>query len=318
MDKVNKEAIIKLYGEGYSIRKVSGLIGFSYQRESIRKVLKQENIPIRGRGVVYKHYLKFTGEESALFAEFLGYFYGDGHIHKYVDPGHGLYECLLCFSLNERDIVKRVVYITGRLFNFKPRVVKQEGRYLIKFRRSLAKYLYNFGYPVGKKSLINPRLPLDKLRNKLMKKHFICGFLNAEASINKTVCVQQSIRIKIPKDKLEALKERHQPYFMRGRRCYFIKWSDVKTFIDLSETSNVLCDLSKLLADFKIPSRIYPIRLYIGKNDTSSIHFELTMPPRYIKNIKEQGMLSCDKKLKKLASRECQSGQMSWLQEPVA
>ena len=62
----------------------------------------------------------------------------------------------------------------------------------------------------------------------------------------------------------------------------------------------MLIDLKMLLNTFKIQSTIYPIRLYIGKDDKTSIHFELQISPKFINNIKELEMLSCKKKLDKL------------------
>ncbi len=301
MDKVNKENIIKLYGQGYSIRKVSELIGFAYQRESIRKILKQENVPLRGRGAVYKHYSKFTKEESALFAEFLGYFYGDGCLYKYKCTSYGGYGCTLAFSLKEGDLVKRVVYITQKLFQFTPRVSKTKSNHMILFRKTLGRYLYDVGYPAGKKSLINPKIPANMLKNKIMKKHFICGFLNAEATVNQTIAAQQSVRVNLPKPIIEELKQENGRAYLRNSKCpcYFIKWSKIKNKINVKE-SNILCDLKELLSDLGISSAVYPIRLYIGKNDKTSVHYELYINRRSLKLAKETGIISQESKLNKL------------------
>jgi len=302
MDNSTKEEVISLYKKGHSIRQISKLIDFKYKREAIRECLKMSKIMMRGKGIIYKNYKDLTLKEGALFSELLGYFYGDGSLHKYKDPSHGIYDCNLTFSLNENDLVERVVYITKRLFEFIPKVIKKKNSfYVIKFRRSFAKYLKETGYPSGKKSEINPHLPMEILKNDLMKKHFVCGFLNAECTVNKTVSVQQSVRIKLPKELINALKQGRKAYQMGKTECYFVKWSEAKSLLDSGiPKSNALTDLNELLSYFKINSKIYPVRVYIGKKDKIGVHYELQILHESIKKIKDFNMLSCTKKVEKL------------------
>jgi len=302
MDNPTKKEIINFYKKGNSIRQISGLIGQKFKREAIRECLKTSKIMMRGRGIVYKNYKTLNAKENALLSELLGYFYGDGSLHKYKDPSHGIYDCNLTFSLNENDLVERVIYITKQLFGFVPKVIKKKNSfYLIKFRRSFAKYLKETGYPAGKKSEINPHFPMKILKNDLMKQHFICGFLNAESTVNKTISVQQSVRIKLPEEIINTLKQGRKSYQMGKTECYFIKWSEVKGILDSGiPISNALNDLNELLSYFKINSKIYPVRLYIGKKNKAGVHYELQVLHGFIKKIKDFNMLSCTKKVEKL------------------
>jgi len=301
MDEKTINLIISLYKKGFSIRDIEQKINGDYHRESIRENLKKRGLILRGTGMRYKDYKQFSSEEEALFAELLGYFYGDGSLHKFKNTSRGLYDCHLFFSLNEKDIVKRVTYITKSLFGFEPRIQGKKGVYALKLKRSFAKYLASIGYPAGKKSILNPNFPLKLLKNNLMKRHFICGFLNAEATVNKTIAVQQSVRIDLPLKIIELLKKENKSYKMKNLECFFIKFSKVKPLINSNiKESNMLLDLKKLLNDFEIQSTIYPVRLYLGCNNKASIHFELQIKPQFIKKIKDFNMLSCNKKADRL------------------
>jgi hypothetical protein len=300
MDKETINQIIRLYKKGFSIRKIEKIISGKYHKESIRENLKRSGMILRGIGIIYKNYGQFSSEENDLFAELLGYLYGDGSLHKYKNTSHGIYDCHLAFSLNEADLVKRIVKITNNLFKFIPKVIRKKSIYLIKFRRSFAKYLANIGYPIGKKSILNPNFPLEILKYDSMKRHFICGFLNAEATVNETITVQQSVRINLPLGIINFLKKKNKPYKMNDLECYFIKFSKIKSLNLNIQESKMLLDLKKLLNEFGIQSAIYPIRLYIGRKNKTSIHFELHISPKFIRKIKDFNMLSCTKKVEKL------------------
>ena len=138
------------------------------------------------------------------------------------------------------------------------------------------------------------------LRDDYSKIGFIRGFLNAEAGLNKTITVQQSVRINLSSDKIKELILGKTPYDMAGRECYFIPWSVAKKIIPSNEIKypNLLNGLNKLLSEFGIQSRVYPIRLYIGKK--IGIHFELSISQKHLNKIKSFNMLSCNKKVDKL------------------
>lgn len=298
-DELKKE-VIRLYSQGCSVRKVYELIKRSYSREGVRKELKKLGV-LRGRGVVYKDLKSFTPKESQQFAEILGYFYGDGSLslNKGKNLRQGLYKAYLTFALNEKDVVSRIVKITSDLFNFKPIVLKKESTYIINFRSTFAKYLSRIGYPHGKKSEINPHIPLKLLSTSGMKRSFVCGFLNAEASVHKTIAVQQSVRVSLDKEQIDLFKKENKSYFMKRQECYFIGWGKIRDKVVLKdfEQSNILLDLKSILDEFGIDSKVYPVRMYIGKNDKTSIHFELRITLKYIRLVKEAGMISCNKKI---------------------
>jgi hypothetical protein len=304
VDDKTKSLVIELYKENNSIRKIKQIIKNKYGYESIRKELKKSGANLRGRGARYQDYMMFEPDNSALFAELLGYFYGDGSLHKYKDSSHGCYCCYLAFSRDEQDLVSKVICITEKLFNFKPRVLIKKSNYLIVFRQSFAKYLHNIGYPAGKKSQINPNLPLNILTTHSMKQGFIRGFLNAEASVNNSVSVQQSVRIKLSQKVLSNINLKNNSYLLGKTKCYLVRWSAVKDLncFKTLPKSNILSDLSKLLNTLNIKSKLYFIRIYIGKCDTTSVHIELRIYPKFIKEIINLNLISCDKKLKKLKS----------------
>ena|SRR3989338_1458381 len=114
MDKKITLRIIALYNKGNSLRKIAKQI--PYGRETIRKELKKEKIILQNRGINYKDYRNFTNKEGLLFAELLGYFYGDGSLSKDKNPNHHFYDCTLAFSHDEYDLVKKVNNITQVLF----------------------------------------------------------------------------------------------------------------------------------------------------------------------------------------------------------
>ncbi len=300
MDEKTKILIVKLYNGGFAIRKIKEEINSKYGYETIRKELKKAGVVLRGRGMVYKSHKEFTPEESLLFAELLGYLYGDGHLHKLKKSDHGIYDCAITFSSNEQDLIERVVFITESLFQYKPRIVRRGNFCTIKLRRSWGKYLAGLGYPIGKKSAINPNLPLCILKTNAMKRGFICGFFNAEASINKSVSVQQSVRIDLPEKTIQDLKKGGRAYCMNNKFvCYFISWSKAKNIVPVKD-SNMLLDLKTMLSDLGIKTNIYPVRLYIGSKDQASIHFELRIFLRFIRRFKRLQLLSQKEKVNKL------------------
>ena len=135
-----------------------------------------------------------------------------------------------------------------------------------------------------------------------MKQQFICGFFNAEAAINKTISVQQSVRIELPKEERNQIIKQSKAYQMKDRMCYFIKWSKARDIIRFSQRkeSNILKGIKELLESLEINSKIYPIRVYLGVN--CGMHYELVIPPRYLKQAKDLKLISCKKKVYKLDS----------------
>jgi hypothetical protein len=292
--------VLKLYNQGRTIRQIVELIDFEYGRESIRRELKRLNAQMRGRATTYQSVKDFPEQKICLFAELLGYIYGDGHLHKRKDSG--VYECKLAFALNEKDLVERVIQITEKLFSFRPKVIKTEFNYIIRFRKSFAKYLSKLNYPVGKKSLINPKIPFEIFKDKNAIRYFIRGFLNAEASINRTVSVQQSVQVVMPDKIINSIKNIKSAYKMRKFFCYFISWGIAREYLCPSYTncSNMLMDLKTALSKFDISSNVYPVRVYIGKNDSVSIHHELRIVSKDFKKVEKLKIVTCKKKLEKL------------------
>lgn len=294
--------IIQLYEQGISIRKIPVYIENKYRREKIRQELKSAGVRIRGKITVYPSLSEFNDHELVLLAELLGCFYGDGHVHKNKDPSHGIYDAFLTFASNEKDLIKRAISLTENLFKFTPKVMKKTGYSKLKFRRTFAKYLFNLGYPIGKKSVVNPKLPMQLLNTKTKKAAFIRGFFNAEASINETVFVQQSVRIILPQHIVQELKSVGKKTHIKKIECYFVRWSKASSILNSKYQSNVLIDLRSLLRCFKIKSVIYPVRIYIGREDKTSIHFELRIPRKFIKMLVWHNLITCKKKLYKIES----------------
>ncbi len=300
MDNKTRDQVIKLYNEGLSIKKIVTEIKGRFGREVIRQNLKKAGVNMRGRGTKYKPADTYDSSDSEDFAELLGLFYGDGHLSRNKNPAHGLYDCTLTFAQNESDLVNRATLLTEKVFGFKPSNIRKEGYFSLKFRRSFARYLHEFGYPVGKKSVINPCLPLKFLKNNAMRSSFIRGFLNAEASINDAVSIQQSVRIELPKESIEKLKSVGKECLIKNMKCHFINWHTANSIVQKPVKSNALIDLQALLEYFGIKSRIYPVRVYVGSKDKTSIHFELCIPRKFIKRLIDQNLISCEKKLNKL------------------
>lgn len=296
MDSDIKKQIVEHYERGLSIRRITELIGNQCGRETIRKELKNANVSMRGKSTAYKASALFNSKEAADFSELLGYFYGDGHVSKNRNTSHGLYDCCLSFTLNETDIVNRVDLITENLFGFRPRSIKKRGYWSLRFRRSFAKYLASFGYPVGKKSTRNPRLPLAFLNNAELKIHFLRGFFNAEASINNTVFVHQSVQVLLPEDSVRELRRVGAHKFLGKNCCCFVPWSRARAVIKQNVKSRILEGVQQLLADLGIPSKLYPIRVYVGNEGIVGIHFELRISTKSIKRVSMLNLITSNKK----------------------
>lgn len=302
MDLATRQQATELYHQGHTIREVATLLG-NYKRESVREALHLEHANLRGRGVKYKPPKEMTDHEKEQFAELLGYMYGDGDISKCKVGKSEEYNCRITFATNEIDLVQRVATITQNLFGFVPTHQKGIGCVTLRLRRSLGRYFYSFGYPVGKKSLLNPLLPLHFLHTNRMKIAFLRGFLNAEASVNKTVFIHQSTRISLAEREVTLLQHKDYKVVLNGNSCYFIPWKKALPLIGQpSRTPNILTGVQLLLKTLQIHSRIYPIRLYIGHKGVTSIHFELRIPGQYIKRVAELQLLTCVKKQQKLKS----------------
>lgn len=307
MDEILSKRIVKLYKEGFTIRQIVRLISRKYGREIVRKELKKCGVILRGRGAVYKNYRDFTPKGANLFTEFLGYLYGDGSLHKYKNTRHGKFDCRLYFALDEADLVEKVSALIRYLFQFTPKVMKGKSNYDIKFKKSFAKYLYLIGYPAGKKSIINPSLPTSILTSLEFKKSFIRGFLNAEASINntlRTIVVQQSVRMAVPKEIVKKLCQNSRSYSGIHSSYSFVNWVRAKEILNTNninlKNSNILLGIKHLLSDLKIHAKIYPVRLYIGKDGNISVHYELHIAPQHLAKVTALNIITCKKKQQKL------------------
>lgn len=300
MDVALKKRILDLYSSGYSIREIVRLIGCVYERSSVQQVLKHAGVPLRGRSQSYIDPYEFQGVDAEDFAEFLGSMYGDGYICKVHGYAHDRFESSLAFSLDEEDLVRRIVFIVKKLFGFEPHVVKK-GLYIIRLRVSLAKHLYIFGYPVGKKSDLNPVLPLSYLRSRNMKIAFIRGFFNAEATVNKAIAVHQSVRFHPKKPVLDKLICTGRRYVMKKKTYYICTWNDAKQIIgSQAMQSHILEGVLSLLVAIGISASIYPIRLHIGETGYVSVHFELRIKTKCLKKALDFKLVSCHKKVDSL------------------
>ena len=311
MEVLVRSQVVELYLAGHSVREIADLLGGAYGREAIRLELKNASVPLRGRGVKYKTPEEFSEGESVLFAELLGYLYGDGHLSKVGGSKHGRYESVIALSLDEGDVVRHVMLIVGSLFGFEPRVVRKN-YYRITLRRSLARYLHRFGFPVGKKSVLNPCLPLTYLVGDDMKKAFLRGFFNAEASVHKSVSVHQSVRVSLDDESKAQVMRRGMRYLMRGSRYHICSWRQA----GLSESdvcsSNILLGVQTLLKRIGIPSMIYPVRFHVSGQERVSLHYELRIGTQSLKKVADFRLVSSRKKTRKLHSlmRVCPSGQI--------
>lgn len=301
MNDTDLTKIINLYRQGYSLRKIAQQPPTSYGRELIRREIKKAGLVLRGRGTVYQDYDLLSDDKKAMLAELLGYLYGDGSLYQYKNSGEWRYECVLTLSHNEHDLVQRVGSIVEQLFWFRPYIQKRESVYIIKLRPTLARYIAQLGYPAGKKSILNPPLPVRLLQSDQYKKHFIRGFFNAEATVNKTVTVQQSVRLEVDHQVREKLKNAARKYAVgRNRTHYYIKWKSAKEMIDpkVIPPSKILGGIQSLLANLGIPSTISPIRICLS--NSTGIHYELRIPVHALTQIKDLKILTCNKKVQKL------------------
>ncbi|MBR9700324.1 hypothetical protein GOV11_00475 [Candidatus Woesearchaeota archaeon] len=301
MDGWTKNIVVRLYREGNSIRKTSKLINEKYGRETVRKILHEAGVRLRGSIKAYVPLDELTTTEKEDFAEILGYFYGDGSLSKSKNSNQGDFTCGLTLAENEKDLVTRVCSITQKIFRFTPKVKKFKGYYFMKFRRSFGNYLDVFGYPVGKKSMLNPHFPTDFLDTDGKKISFVRGFMNAEASVYKSISVHQSVRIYVSDSKIRILTPLGSKICMKGQICYLISWKKAKEVIgEMPKKSNMLEDLKIILDELGMKSKIYPLRIYVGHAGVTSIHFELRILKKYIKRALDLRIVSSKKKLKKL------------------
>lgn len=273
--------IVNLYESGLNIRQIAQIT--QRGREKIRLILKQRNVRMRFRGVKYKPLLEFSLKEKAALAKLFGYLLGDGSVSKNKD---GRYECSLSFALNENEYVGDVKNITELIFYCTPKIKTIERSYFrILFRRSIARYLHKkCGYPIGKKSVVNPHIPLWIMKGESdVKVSFIQGFLNAEASIHGgNIKIRQAVRFFPPAKLVVHLKRVAKIRATKGYRYYSLDWRDSKSLCErYIRPSNILTDLRELLNEFQILGKIYPYWVWISStNDSISVHYELYLNKR--------------------------------------
>lgn len=301
MDVLTRTTVIGAYKSGHSARKIAELLGYAYARETVRKELRKAGVAMRGRNAQYARIEEMSPADAERCAELLGYLYGDGCVSKNKNSSYGLYDCKLVFAADELDLVSRVSAITRKLFGFSPKIKARDGYFVLKFLRSFAKHIAAMGYPVGKKSVLNPYLPFALLQTDSAKRGFLRGFFNAEASVGKTLSVQQSVRQQVPARVVRGLKAGAKVSVIGKNACWFIRWRSCKDLLGKYQSqSNVLTGVQTLLQEVGISSVIYPVRVYVGKNDIVSIHYELCVPPKAIKRALSLSLISCAKKVTRL------------------
>lgn len=280
---LSDQDMIVLYNDGLSIQQIAKIAGRG--RETVRTILKRHGVRMRFRGVKYDPLSTYPHEKKLLLAELLGYLMGDGSISKRKDGG---YDCVLSFGLDEKNLVDRAVNIVKQLFGYNPKVVNNSNWYAIVLRRSIGRYLHEeCGYPVGKKSIINPHIPAwITQESPSVKAAFIRSFLSAEASVDKTyVKVQQSVRIFLPENVRNRLRQGSKVYDNSSFRYNWLCGEEARSLIGAHmRHSNLLVDLQKLLSEFLIDSKICFNRVWASsKSGAVSLHYELYAPKKMFK-----------------------------------
>jgi hypothetical protein len=134
------------------------------------------------------------------------------------------------------------------------------------------------------------------LNSQWLKAAFLRGFLNAECSTSDSISVQQSVRIVATEALVTALRCIGKESPLNGKTCTFVRWSKAKVVLGTAHQSNILLGIQKLLSELTIPSKIYPIRVYVGYKGVVGLHFELLIPRQYIKRALKFRLVSCLKK----------------------
>lgn len=283
--RLSDKKIISLYNSGLNIRQIAEIVGRG--RETVRVMLKRHNIRMRFRGIKYDPLPSYHHEKKVLLAELFGYLMGDGSVSKRKDRR---FDCIISFSLEEKNFVDVVKNIVNQLFGYVPKSMVDRTWYRVTLRRSIARYLHEeCGYPLGKKSVVNPNIPQWILEaDQLVKTAFIRGFLNAEASINDCVKVSQSVRIFLPRDvqyQLEQMANIRDASF----KYHSLRWRKAKSIVkEYVRPSNILLDLQKLLLELQINSKIYSNRIWMSSRSGSvSIHYELYMQRKMLERLRE-------------------------------
>lgn len=290
---LSDQDMVALYNDGLNIQQIAKIAGRG--RETVRVILKRHGTKMRFRGVKYDPISVYSHERKQQLAELFGYLMGDGSISK---RKNGSYDCILALALKEKNFVNSVINITKQLFGYVPKIRAEldYGCYKIVFRRSIARYLCEqCGYPAGKKSVVNPRIPSWIMQSTYkIKAAFIRGFLNAEASVDDCVKVAQSVRISLPEDLRDQLRRIASINNEASYRYYSSRWEKAKPFVvKYTKPSNVLLDLQKLLSEFQIGAKIYLNRVWMSsKSDGVSIHYELYIQKKMLNRLKQFNMLT--------------------------
>lgn len=282
---LSDEEIISLYNGGLNIQKIAKIARLG--KETVRVVLKRHGVKMRFRGIKYDPLPSYPHERKLLLAELFGYLMGDGSISKRKDRR---YDCVISFALEENNFVDAVKNIVNQLFGHVPKITFDRTCYRIILRRSIARYLHEqCGYPLGKKSIVNPNIPSWIMQaDQQVKTAFIRGFLNAEASVNDCVKVPQSVRIFLPRDvqyHLRQVANVHDASFKYRSLC----WGKAKPIVEkYVRPSNILLDLQRLLSELQISSKIYFNRVWMSsKSGSVSIHFELYIQRKMLERLRE-------------------------------
>lgn len=288
---LSDKEMIALYNGGLNIRQIAKIARLG--RETVRVILKRHGTRMRFRGIKYDPLSIYSHERKLLLAELFGYLIGDGFISETTD---GRYDCVLSFALKEKNFVDEVRNIVKQLFGYVPKVVVDHSWYRIVLRRSIARYLYKqCGYPIGKKSIVNPYIPDWIMQARpSVKTAFIRGFLNAEASVDNCVKVPQSVRIFLPRDVQNRLRQRSNIHGVASFKYYSLRWKEAKSIVkeEYVRPSHILLDLQKMLSEFQIDSKICFNRVWMSSRSNSiSIHYELYVSKKMLERLKQFNML---------------------------
>jgi hypothetical protein len=238
---------------------------------------------MRFRGVKYRRLAEYSIEEKTALAKLLGYLFGDGSISRNKD---GRYECSLSFALDEKEFVEDIKKITELLFHFAPKIkIENKNCFRILLRRSVARYLHReCRYPIGKKSVVNPRAPAWIMESESeVKASFVKWFLNAEASItDESIKIRQATRIFPPRDVINRLRQAARIRVASRYSYYSLSWRIGKSLCKpYIRPSNILIDFQELLRRFQVMGKIYSYWIWISQtSDDVSIHYELNLSKR--------------------------------------
>ena len=211
-------------------------------------------VAVRKREALRKErYMKMAEElvkeKPEELAELIGRMLGDGSITK-KNP---------CYYSSNLKAHERMAELVESLFGFRPTIKPRKNYYRMNLRACITHVLNALGIPSGKKSVTNPHFPSFIFKSESTMKAALRGFLSDEGYVAGDF-VYVDISVRIPRDKLDLIK----PSIIRERNY------ETSSFIN-EIRSNLLEDVSKMLAKLSIPHQLYPERITRNKDSASIV-----------------------------------------------